>query len=212
MTTTPRVRIAPSPTGTVHLGLARSALFNWGYARGRGGRFVLRMEDTDKERSTKESERAILEGLRWLGIDWDEGPDCGGPFAPYYQSERIGRHKARVEQLMASGDAFRCFHTAQELDHKRAALGEHGGPLRSDFRDLERQESDRRAAAGEAFTTRFRVPQGRTAFTDAVRGEVDFDNAEVEDWVMLRQDGTPTYKPGRSVRRHRHADQPRVAR
>jgi len=194
-----RVRIAPSPTGTVHLGLARSALFNWGYARGRGGKFLLRIEDTDKARNTEESLHGIIEGLRWLGIEWDEGPDIGGPFEPYYQSEREERHMQRAQELLASGAAYRCFHTPEELEAKRAEKEARprddprgGAPIQSDYRDLDPAEAAQRAES-EPYAVRFRIPEGRTEFTDLVRGDVGFDNAEIEDWIMVRRGGGPTY-------------------
>ncbi|MEM9799718.1 MAG: glutamate--tRNA ligase [Planctomycetota bacterium] len=190
-----RVRIAPSPTGTIHLGLCRTALFNWAYAQKRGGTFVLRIEDTDRTRSTAESEEAILEGLRWLGIDWDEGPDVGGPYAPYRQSERVERHRRRAEELLASGHAYRCFCTPEYLEELRKAQEARKETPRYDgtYRDLDPAESERRAAAGEEFVVRFRVPEGATTFTDLVRGEVTFEHAEIDDWIMLRRDGSPTY-------------------
>ena len=119
MSSPPRVRIAPSPTGAIHLGLARTALFNWAYARGREGQFILRLEDTDRARSTHESEVAILEGLRWLGLDWDEGPDVGGDHGPYRQSERKQRHLKLVGSLMETGHAYPCFCTSEHLSEVR---------------------------------------------------------------------------------------------
>ncbi|MCP3914261.1 MAG: glutamate--tRNA ligase [bacterium] len=195
MSSSPRVRIAPSPTGTVHLGLARTSLFNWAYARGRGGKFLLRIEDTDRERSTVESERAILEGLAWLGLDWDEGPDVGGPHAPYHQSQRIDRHRAVAARLLEEGKAYRCFCKPEELAAMREEQMAGKRKLAYDgrFRDLDPTEAERRAEGGEAFTLRFRVPEGETRIADLARGEVVFDHAEVEDWVMVRQDGNPTY-------------------
>lgn len=190
-----RVRIAPSPTGTVHLGLCRTALFNWAYAKKRGGTFVLRIEDTDRTRSTAESEAAILEGLGWLGIQWDEGPEVGGPHGPYRQSERVEGHVAMANALLESGHAYRCFCTPEELDELRKAQEARKETPRYDgrYRDLDPAESERRAAAGEEFTLRFRVPEGATEFEDLVRGKVRFDHAEIDDWVMLRRDGSPTY-------------------
>jgi len=195
VTESPRVRIAPSPTGTVHLGLARTALFNWAFAKQRGGTFVLRMEDTDKTRSTKESERQIIEGLAWLGVQWDEGPDIGGPYAPYHQSERIEGHLARAEQLIESGNAYRCFCTAERLQEVRTKQEQAKQTPRYDrtCADMDAAESARRAAAGDSFTIRFRIPPGETTFTDLVRKDVRFDNAEIDDWIMVRKDGNPTY-------------------
>ena len=190
-----RVRIAPSPTGTVHLGLCRTALFNWAYARGRGGTFVLRIEDTDRTRSTAESEAAILEGLRWLGIDWDEGPEVGGPHGPYRQSERVVGHTETGRRLLEGGHAYRCFCSAERLTELREAQEKRKETPRYDglCRDMDPAEAERRAAAGEEFTVRFRVPEGATEFEDLVRGSVRFDHGEIDDWIMLRRDGSPTY-------------------
>lgn len=190
-----RVRFAPSPTGSLHVGGARTALFNWAYARRQGGEFLLRIEDTDPERSTQAFELAILEGLRWLGIDWDEGPDIGGPCAPYHQSQRIGRHKELALKLAETGHAYCCFcsrERIEQLNQEQAARKENSA-YDGLCRKLARAEADARAAAGEPFTLRFAVPAGQTRFHDHVRGEMVFDNKEVEDWVMVRSDGNPTY-------------------
>ena len=149
---TPRLRFAPSPTGYLHVGGARTALFNWLYARRHGGAFILRIEDTDVERSQAEMVTGILDGLRWLGIDWDEGPEIGGPHAPYFQSERLDGYRAAAKQLLDSGQAF-----------------EDGGAIR------------------------FKVPPGKTQFTDAVHGPIEFDNEHIESFVILRSDTHPTY-------------------
>jgi len=192
---TPRLRFAPSPTGHLHIGGARTALFNWAYARRTGGTFLLRIEDTDRERSRPEFERSILEGLRWLGIDWDEGPDVGGARGPYRQSERLERHRARAEELLSRGHAYLCFCSAERLEalrEERTRAGENPA-YDGKCRALDPAESARRRASGEAAVIRFRVPQGRTQLTDLVRGEVVFDNREVEDWVMVRSSGDPIY-------------------
>jgi glutamyl-tRNA synthetase len=190
-----RVRIAPSPTGTVHLGLCRTALFNWAYAKKRGGAFVLRIEDTDKTRSTSESEEAILDGLRWLGVDWDEGPDAGGPYAPYRQSERADGHAVQAQELLGSGHAYRCFCTTERLAEVRAAQENAKETPRYDghCRGLDETESKRRADAGESFAVRFRIPDGATTIQDLVRGDVTFEHKEIDDWIMARRDGSPTY-------------------
>ncbi len=190
-----RVRIAPSPTGTVHLGLCRTALFNWATARRRGGVFVLRIEDTDHDRSTTESEAAIVEGLRWLGLTWDEGPDVGGPYAPYRQSERIARHRERADELLASGHAYRCFCTHERLEAARAEQEARKETPRYDrhCRDLSAKEVAQHLAQGTPYAVRFRVPEGATTFEDTVRGTVTFQHEEVDDWVMVRQVGGPTY-------------------
>jgi glutamyl-tRNA synthetase len=198
-----RLRFAPSPTGRLHIGGARTALFNWAYARRHGGAFLLRVEDTDPARSRREHEDEILAGLRWLGIDWDEGPDKGGPYGPYRQSERRARHAEIAARLLAEGRAYRDFSPApaeepppaEPADAAEAAAGTPRGRVayRGADRDLAPETSDRRAAAGEPFVVRFHVPDGRTRFEDRIRGAVAFDNREVDDWVMLRSDGSPTY-------------------
>jgi glutamyl-tRNA synthetase len=190
-----RVRFAPSPTGRLHIGGARTALFNWAYARGRQGRFVLRIEDTDASRSTAEYERAILDGLAWLGLDWDEGPDVGGEYGPYRQSERIGRHRARADELLASGAAYPCFCGHERLEELRTAQTAAKARVAYDRRcaAIPAEAARARQAAGEPAVVRFRVPPGQTSFVDHIRGAVTFENDEVEDWVMLRSDGAPTY-------------------
>ena len=190
-----RVRFAPSPTGMLHIGGARTALFNWAWARHAGGAFVLRIEDTDPERSRPEYETAILEGLRWLGLDWDEGPDVGGPYGPYRQSERRAGYDEAAERLIAEGHAYRCFCTAERLAELRAGLEAAGETPRYDglCRGVDPAEAERRAAAGEPSVVRFRVPEGTTRFPDAIRGDVAFENAEVDDWILVRTDGSPTY-------------------
>jgi glutamyl-tRNA synthetase len=190
-----RVRFAPSPTGRLHIGGARTALFNWAYARRLGGKFLLRVEDTDKERSTLEFERAILEGLRWLGIDWDEGPDIGGPCAPYRQSERIDRHRAYAARLLEKGAAYACFCSSERLEALREGQSARKEKPAYDRKcaNLTQQEVEAQRAAGGKSVVRFRVPEGTTRFLDHVRGEVSFDNKEVDDWIMVRADGMPIY-------------------
>ena len=194
----PRVRIAPSPTGDPHVGTAYIGLFNYVFARKHGGQFILRIEDTDQDRSTASSEAAILEALRWLGLRWDEGPDVGGPHRPYRQSERLGIYRAHVERLLASGQAYRCFCARERLEAVRQAqiaakqdvLGYDGH-----CRSIDAAESARRAAAGEAHTVRLRVPdEGSTSFIDHLRGEtITFENRLIDDQVLLKSDGFPTY-------------------
>jgi glutamyl-tRNA synthetase len=184
----PRVRFAPSPTGYLHVGGARTALFNWLFARHTGGTFVLRIEDTDFERSSTEMVTGILEGMRWLGMDWDEGP--------FYQSQRLGLYRATAEKLMASGHAYYCFCTREELEQRRAAATATGQTPRYDgrCRKLGAAEAARRRASGEAAAIRFAVPEtGVTRYEDAVFGPLEFSNAELEDFVLLRSDGIPTY-------------------
>ncbi|MCB9908097.1 MAG: glutamate--tRNA ligase [Planctomycetes bacterium] len=196
MSKTIRVRIAPSPTGSVHLGLCRTALFNWAYARRFGGQFVLRIEDTDHDRNTQVSEQAILAALDWLGLDYDEGPGKGGPFAPYRQSERVARHLEMAQALLASGHAYRDFSTPEALDAWRAEqeARKQRVAYRGSDRDLDPEVSRRRAEAGEPFATRFRIPAGETRFEDLIRGQVTIPHEEIDDWVMVRRGGeAPTY-------------------
>ncbi len=184
----PRVRFAPSPTGYLHVGGARTALFNWLFARHYGGTLVLRIEDTDLERSTAEMVEGILQGLRWLGIAWDEGP--------YYQTERVNLYRAAAARLIDSGAAYFCFCSREELDERRSRAAAEGRTPKYEgtCRRLEGTEAARRRAAGETAAVRFAVPQGgSTWFDDAVFGKVEFANSELEDFVLLRSDGSPTY-------------------
>jgi glutamyl-tRNA synthetase len=180
----PVLRFAPSPTGYLHIGGARTALFNWLYARHTGGTFLLRIEDTDRERSTPEAVEAILKGLEWLGLDWDG--------RTVYQFARAGRHREVAEQLLAEGKAYRCFATAAELDEMRASQRAEGKPVRYDGRWRDRDPSE--APAGAPFVIRLRAPQtGETIVRDVVQGDVRFANDQLDDMVLLRSDGTPTY-------------------
>ncbi|MBA4156435.1 MAG: glutamate--tRNA ligase [Gemmatimonadetes bacterium] len=187
MADAPRVRFAPSPTGYLHVGGARTALFNWLFARRHGGSFVLRIEDTDRERSSEEMTRAILDGMRWLGLEWDEGP--------HYQADGIPRHSEAAEFLLSGGHAYRCFCTAVELQAKRVAAEGTQEEYRYDrcCLGVAANEAERRAALGEAFTLRFRVPDGHVEWDDSVHGAMRFRNADIEDFIILRSDGTPTY-------------------
>ncbi len=193
---TPRVRFAPSPTGYLHIGGARTALFNWLFARRHGGVFVLRIEDTDVERSSAEMVDGILDGLRWLGLDWDEGPKIGGPHAPYFQSERRDRYTAFAERLVASGRAYYCYCTPEELKAKRDAAEQAGGAWKYDRTccRLTADELRAREAAKMARAVRFKVPPGAMRFDDLVHGPIEFDGANIEDFVVLRSDGHPTYQ------------------
>jgi glutamyl-tRNA synthetase len=190
-----RVRFAPSPSGYLHVGGARTALFNYLYARRHGGVFVLRIEDTDRERSTDESEQSFYEALRWLGLHWDEGPSAGGAHGPYRQSERLPSYGEWAEKLLASGDAYRCFCDPEDLKRRREAALGRGEPPKYDRTCLRLPpgESDARAAKGEAFALRFRMPDGETSWTDGVRDLVTFQNAVLDDLVILRADRHPTY-------------------
>jgi glutamyl-tRNA synthetase len=191
-----RVRIAPSPTGDPHVGTAYIALFNYAFAKASGGKFILRIEDTDRTRSTPESEAAILRALHWVGLAWDEGPDVGGPHGPYRQSERAEIYRREVGDLMARGNAYRCFCTAERLEAVRVEQRRQGLFVGYDglCRGRPVEETERRAAAGEPFVIRMAMPRtGETTFVDRLRGEVKFDNAQIDDQILLKTDGFPTY-------------------
>ena len=190
-----RVRFAPSPTGYLHIGGARTALYNWLFARKHKGAFILRIEDTDTERSTQSSIDEILDGMRWLGIDWDEGP--------YYQSERIGKHQEAARKLLETGYAYKCFCTREELEAKR----EHALKEKIDnkydgaCRNLSAEEIKRREGQGMPYVVRFKTPQtdGAVVFEDAVYGTIEKRYADIEDFVILRSDGNPLYVLGNAV-------------
>jgi glutamyl-tRNA synthetase len=190
-----RVRFAPSPTGYLHVGGARTALFNWLLARRHGGAFVLRIEDTDVERSSDEMVEGILDGLRWLGLDWDEGPAVGGPHAPYFQSGRLEIYRAAAARLVIEGHAYYCYCTPESIKAKREAADQAGGAWRYDrtCASLTPDEVAAREQAGTPRAVRFRVPEGPIRFDDLVRGPIEFDGAHIEDFVILRSDGHPTY-------------------
>jgi glutamyl-tRNA synthetase/nondiscriminating glutamyl-tRNA synthetase len=191
-----RVRFAPSPTGQLHVGNARTALFNWLLAHGKDGTFVLRIEDTDAERSTRQSEASILEDLRWLGLDWDEGPDVGGLHGPYRQSERLHLYASYANELIAGGHAYYCFCSPAKLDADRQADLASGQPprYRGTCRDITREEARVRMDAGERPVVRFKVPERvDITFQDVVRGEVTFNSDVIGDPVLVRSDGRPQY-------------------
>jgi glutamyl-tRNA synthetase/nondiscriminating glutamyl-tRNA synthetase len=191
-----RVRFAPSPTGQLHVGNARTALFNWLLARGVGGTFILRIEDTDVQRSTGESEQAILEDLRWLGLDWHEGPDTGGSHGPYRQSERVHLYQSYAKELLAADAAYYCFCSAEQLEAERQAAIAAGRPVRysGKCRGVGRDQAAARIIDGEQAAIRFRVPDRQeVAFTDQVRGDVRFSIDVIGDPILLRGDGTPAY-------------------
>jgi glutamyl-tRNA synthetase len=191
----PRLRFAPSPTGYLHVGGARTALFNWLYVRRHGGTFVLRIEDTDVERSSADMITGILTSLRWLGLDWDEGPGVGGPHAPYLQSERIDRYRDAADRLVGAGRAYYCYCRSDDLKARREAAQAAGLAWMYDrtCRHLSAAEIARREAVGEPRAIRFLVPDGRTTVQDLVHGPIAFDHAHLEDFVILRSDGFPTY-------------------
>src|SRR5438067_3031213 len=183
-----RVRMAPSPTGFVHLGSARTALFNLLFARAQRGVFVLRIEDTDLERGSLEYENAIYEAFRWLGLDWDEGPDVGGPHGPYRQSERLDFYRERAARLLDSKQAYRCYCTPQELEAERRAAEAAHRPYRYSRRCLKDPPRDR-----HEFTVRFQVPGGHVTFADLIKGAMDFDADLIGDFVIVKSNGFPTY-------------------
>ena len=182
-----RLRFAPSPTGYLHVGGARTALFNWLYVRRYGGQFLLRVEDTDRARSTEESTRAIFDGLRWLGLTWDE--------EVVYQGANIQRHQADARRLLDSGHAYRDFTPASDLERQRSEAESRGEAFRFDRRSaqLDPDEQKLRVARGEPFAIRFRVPEGETSWDDLVHGTITFPNKDVDDFVILRSDGSPVY-------------------
>ena len=209
--TPPRLRFAPSPTGYLHVGGARTALFNWLYARRMGGVFVLRIEDTDVERSSADMVTGILEGMRWIGLDWDEGPEVGGEHGPYFQSQRLARYRELGEQLVRDGHAYYCYcggpasaGGAHSASYGETAAGDdeaaEGDTPRGESWTYDRrcsrltpEEVAAREAAKMPRAIRFRVPPGETTFHDLVHGDITFDNANIEDFVALRSDGHPTY-------------------
>jgi glutamyl-tRNA synthetase len=190
-----RLRFAPSPTGFLHVGGARTALFNWLYARHLGGVFILRVEDTDAERSNLESVRAILEGMEWLGLNWDEGPKVGGDYGPYFQSERREMYRAEAERLVAMGRAYWCDCTAEENDAKRKAAEAGKRPYRYDRTCLNLSDEDRRrrAAEGRPRALRFKVEPGESGWTDLIKERLEFDNANFDDFIIYRSNGLPVY-------------------
>jgi glutamyl-tRNA synthetase len=183
----PRVRFAPSPTGYLHVGGARTALFNWLYARKTGGTFILRIEDTDQQRSTDEHTKVILDGLSWLGLGWDEGP--------VFQGEAVARHRADAEGLLARGKAYRCFCTREELEAQRKATLKGADAFKYDRRcdRLPAAELEARRARGMPFVIRFRMPQEDISWDDAVHGSITFHGRDLDDLIILRADGTPIY-------------------
>ena len=191
-----RVRFAPSPTGHLHVGGARTALYNFLFARKNGGAFVLRIEDTDAARSTRESYEGILRGMRWLGLEWDEGPDIGGDYGPYVQSARGVLYHSEADRLLREGNAYRCFCTAGELaamkleQEDKKLPPKYGGRCRN----LTPEETDERLARHIPNVIRFKMPlEGEIRFRDIIRGDFTFANAELDDFVLLKSDGRPTY-------------------
>jgi len=191
-----RLRFAPSPTGLLHVGNARTALFNWLLAKGGGGTFILRIEDTDVERSTRQSEAGILEDLRWMGLNWDEGPDVGGPCGPYRQSERLALYRSYAQELVTHHHAYYCFCSAEQIEADRKAALDAGRPPKyvGRCRGLLAVDARARMDGGERAVIRFRVPEHRDVmFQDVVRGEVHFSTDVIGDPVIVRSDGNPAY-------------------
>ncbi len=193
----PRVRFAPSPTGYLHVGGARSALFNWLFARHFGGQFILRIEDTDRARYQEDALDDLLSGLRWLGLDWDEGPEVGGPYGPYFQSERTGIYRQYAEQLIADGHAYKCYCSPDRLAQMRKdrqARKEKPAGYDRHCRGLTAQQRRDHEAQGETAVVRFKMPlEGETRFHDQIRGDIVVQNETLDDFVLLKTDGFPTY-------------------
>lgn len=202
-----RVRIAPSPTGNCHVGTARTALYNMLYARKYGGKFILRIDDTDLSRSTKESEEGVLEGLRWLGIKWDEGPDVGGPYGPYRQMERAHTYREVADRLMAEGKAYRCYCTPEELEAERKEALAAGNPPRysGKCRNLTDDERAKLEAEGRKHVIRLRTPGKTLTFVDMLRGYQQKDMGERGDFVIVKSDGSPVYNFATVVDEHHMA-------
>ncbi|AUW92727.1 MAG: glutamate--tRNA ligase [Sulfobacillus thermosulfidooxidans] len=189
-----RVRYAPSPTGTLHIGGARTALFNYLFARHHHGRFILRVEDTDQARLVEGSEESMMRGLKSLGLVWDEGPDVGGDYGPYHQSERLARHKAALQQLLDAGQAYRCYCTPEELAEERARQEALKQPPRYSGKCRMRPQDDPIHTSGKPFVVRMKVPEeGTTVVQDLIRGPVTFENRILGDFVLAKSDGTPVY-------------------
>ena len=190
-----RARFAPSPTGQLHVGNARTALFNWLFARQQNGTMILRIEDTDLERSEARYEQQLLDDLKWMGIDWDEGPDKGGPFPPYRQSDKTAEYGEKAEQLVAEGKAYYCFCKQEDLDaYREQALKEHRPPIYpGTCRNIEPAEAKRRKDSGEGAAIRLRIPERPIKFHDIVHGAVEFSNEVVSDPIILRSTGVPVY-------------------
>ena len=193
-----RVRFAPSPTGKLHIGGARTAIYNWAFARANGGTFILLIDDTDPTRSTDENTQVILRAMRWLGLDWDEGPEVGGDYGPYFQTERLDVYRDAARKLVDEGRAYYCFCTPEKLEADRKAAQERHDPFQGyqrTCRDIDPAEAQRRVDAGEPYTIRIKVPQDRSDVVvhDAVHGDVTFNARELDDFIIFRSDGTPTY-------------------
>jgi glutamyl-tRNA synthetase len=196
MTKPVRVRFAPSPTGYPHVGNIRTALFNWLFARHHGGRFIVRIEDTDVTRKVRGAVKAVLDSLQWLGLDWDEGPEVGGKYGPYMQSERLELYKETAERLISQGDAYYCYCSPQRLEEMRAEQIKRKQPPGYDrhCRDLTQEERAKKEAEGITPVVRFKTPlEGQTRFKDIIYGDVVFEHSTIDDFVLFKSDGYPTY-------------------
>jgi len=184
-----RVRFAPSPTGYLHIGNARTALFNYLFARKNNGVFILRIEDTDKERSKKEYEEGIIEDLRWIGIEWDEGPDVGGEYGPYRQSERLSIYREVADRLLKEGKAYKCFCTKEEIEKRTKGTG-YDGKCRS----LTEKEIEKFEKEGKEYVLRFKIPEKKKiVVNDLIRGKVEFETDFITDFIIMKSDNTPTF-------------------
>ena len=195
---TVRVRFAPSPTGKLHVGGARTAIYNWAFARANGGTFILRIDDTDPTRSTDENTQVILRAMRWLGLDWDEGPEAGGDYGPYFQTERMDLYREAAERLVTEGKAYYCFCTPEKLAADREAAAKRHDSFQGyqrTCRNIDPEVAQARVDAGEPYTIRIKVPEDRgdVVVRDAVHGDVTFNAKELDDFIIFRSDGTPTY-------------------
>ena len=190
-----RVRFAPSPTGDLHVGNIRTALFDWAYARHTNGKLIFRIEDTDRERVTDEYIQAAIETLKWLGLNWDEGPEVGGPYGPYLQSQRLEIYAEWAQKFLDQGDAYHCYCSGEELEERRQLQMKNNQAPGYDgkCRDLSNSQIDEYKSQGRKPVIRMRMPQGETVFTDAIRGEVKFEHQYVPDFVLVRGDGSPLY-------------------
>ncbi len=189
-----RVRFAPSPTGDLHVGNIRTALFDWAYARHTNGKLIFRIEDTDRERVTDEYIQAAIETLKWLGLNWDEGPEVGGPYGPYLQSQRLDIYAEWAQKFLDQGDAYHCYCSGEELEERRQIqMKNNQAPGYDGKCDLSNTQIDEYKAQGRKPVIRMRMPQGETVFTDAIRGEVKFEHLYVPDFVLVRGDGSPLY-------------------
>ena len=192
---TVRLRFAPSPTGFLHVGGARTALFNYLYAKVMKGVFILRIEDTDKERSTKKSEQEMIESLKWLGLQWDEGADSSGDYGPYRQSDRIAIYTQHVDMLLKEGKAYRCFCTEQELENKKQRSSSMGIPHVYDkkCRSLTKEEVEKKISQQMPHTVRFKVENQKVVVKDIVQGDVTFDTSIIGDFIIQKSNGFPSY-------------------